>query len=201
MTKPEDREVDMSQYEVEDDEELDQEELKRITDQGVRSRAALVYRSAAKGKSPMGMFADGEVTVEIPDDTLVRRKDRQLPHAAFQAGVDESRPSDSSVGLTPPVSIPEDSLLRNRARPPTTTSDPMGDRMRAWMAENGAQHVAEGFNSYFKTPPRAREEAVPQPVTPVDDNEVAEAEIVGAPVSAQPYEDEDIVDAEIVEGP
>lgn len=72
----------------------------------------------------------------------------------------------------------------------------MGDRMRAWMKENGAKHVAEGYRSYFEdgaeeaVRPGMRSFLIGEPTGPSVEDQ------------ADPYwRDDEIADAEIVDDP
>ena len=79
MTSWKDRQVDMSQYELDDDEPITEEQ--QYQDAVLRdvSRAQLVSRAAAAGMTPMEYMATGHASAAMPDDRLRYDESRQLP--------------------------------------------------------------------------------------------------------------------------
>ena len=166
-----DREVDMSQYELPDDEPLDAAEMGRLDVQRDHSRAALVNRAASMGMTPMEMFASGGVVGEMPDDQLVYDQSRQLPSAEVPLEMMGERTGEYMIGID---RVPDEEVLKAKqlvtARPRPTKNSPVQD----WLDKHGAEFFKEGFDDYFNV----FTEPPPEPSEDSDDEDIVDAEVV-----------------------
>lgn len=158
VTSWKDRQVDMSEYEVEDDEPLDEIEMNRLESQRALSQAALISRAAHRGMTPMELFATGEVSVQVPNDRLAYDKSRQLPAPELKEELVEEVPEgyDSEGCYYDRESESKRSLARLSERHPSEQKVPAWERPKTniqsrideWLANGGGAHFMEGFNSY-----------------------------------------------------
>lgn len=215
MTSWKDRQVDMSKYELDDDEPISEEQSRADDRMHNVSRAQLVSRAAAAGMTPMEYMAAGRASAAMPDDRLRYDESRQISSAPGPVDEPLLATLKEQQALAAADPAPEDGEVtvigrhgRLSVRHPKDQQIPgsdIRDRMREWLANDQGRSFRAGFDSYFsRTPPASAGEAVPRESKPYVPQGVIDAfpvdgEIVDTPGTAQEETVEDIVDAEVVE--
>jgi hypothetical protein len=214
--------MDPDYEEVPDDEPLTEGQIHAIQAEGAKSRATLAFRAAGERMTPAEMFAAGKVqmsrNVAVPKEQpevlrqMIEKAGFEPPDdSADDHAVEEAAKKSLRIEDDPWVQAVVERRRKTISENPLNRREPdMGSRMREWMAQNGAQHVADGFDSYFtdqgRQSPRGTWEGTtyqsgvytpPPNVGPLNDDQVVEAELLDAPSSSD--QTDDIDDAEIVE--